>query len=313
MAASAFLLGVPDTSGDLFLANVNGVFQAVATCNISSTEPPVKAAGMLWFDSNTGRLKQRNQSNTAWASIYVVRNNKCIPILNDDELTNIATLQPNVDGYVACKNGVFIVEQIDTPDIPMFGVNKGGIVPGVTSAQANGFALLRSNGSWSDPGPALLGSASFAGATNYFLSITYSRRYEIAIRARLSGTQALILQIGSGGSPTQLGYTSQATRYDGTGDDFSTSTDRGFILYRPTVQAGHDFVANCTLANINGDRWQLTGNGGFTDVSSDSDTCRGDVTLNGKLNYMKIAAAGSPVGTFNNMNSIDSGHMTVLA
>lgn len=324
MAVSAFILGVPDTSGDLFLANVNGAFQAVATCNISSTEPPVKAAGMLWFDSNTGRLKQRNQSNTAWVAIYAVRNNKCIPLLNDDELTSISTLKPDFDGYVSCKNGVFVVEQIDTPDIPLFGVNKGGIVPGVTSAQSAGFGILRSSGVWTDPGPALLGSVDFAGANNYFISVAYSRCYQIAVRAKLSGTQPLILQIGSGGSPTQLGYVSRASRFNilintanslSSGDiqvGFSESTDRGFILFR-TPTSSMEFMMNLTLINTKGNKWQLSGNGGFLASNSDGDSCRGEVTLEGKLNYMKITAAGSPTGTFNTMNSIDSGNMTVLA
>lgn len=324
MATSNWLLGVPDTSGDIFLANVNGVFQALATCSISSSEPPVKSAGMLWFDVNEGRLKQRNQNNSVWVPIFAIRNNQCIPLYNGQEVSNIVAVQPKGDGYLRCKNGVFILESIDSPDVPMFGVNRSGIVPGVTTEQSNSGYILKSNGAWDPPGSRRLGSVSFSGAKDYSIAgFSAAQAYIVSLQCRLSGGQSLMLQIGSGGSPTQQGYTSKASRVspiDIYGDQNNTNinSDRGFVVFRPYAESGANpatWVFNCSLLNPTGNMWTFTGVGstGKGGVQGSIDNCYGYVSLPGQLNYIRAISSGSPVGSFNNQNAIDSGYLSIFA
>lgn len=311
MAVSNWLLGVPDTSGDIFLANVNGVFQALATCSISSSEPPVKSAGMLWFDLNEGRLKQRNQNNSVWVPIFAIRNNQCIPLYNGAEVSNIVAVQPKGDGYLRCKNGVFILESIDSPDVPMFGVNRSGIVPGVTSAQSNQPYKLLSNGSWGEPGADTLGYVGFAGAKEYAVGVAPARQYHIKVRVGLSGTgQSTVLQIGSGGSPTQNGYNARASRWGG--EDNSVYSDRCFPIHI-RYNAAKQGVWSFDLSNPSGNTWVISGSGGALDVDSAADMSRGEVSLPGRLNYVRVLTAGSPFNSFNNTLSLDSGYLLVQA
>lgn len=322
MATSNWLLGVPDTSGDIFLANVNGVFQALATCSIGSSEPPVKSAGMMWFDLNDGRLKQRNQNNSVWVPIFAIRNNQCIPLYNGQEVSNIVAVQPKGDGYLRCKNGVFILESIDSPDIPMFGVNRSGIVPGVTSAQSNLPFILKSSGTWDPPGQRRVTDVSFTGAKEYAVGISMqSQRYSVCIESKLSGAQPLMMQIGSGGSPVQQGYRAVASRQSPT-DTYndiaapSISSDKGFIFYRQYPNnVSPVIVLNAELYNPRGNAWVISGTAmsNVAGQQSNINVFGGSTSINGTLNYIRVLSSGSPVGSFNDQNSIDSGYMSVFA
>lgn len=309
MPVSPWLLGVPDTSGDIFLANVNGNFYALATNSFGTTEPPTKAAGLQWFDSNDARMKLRNQSNGLWVPIYAVRNNQSIPIYKGIEVSDIVALQPSNDGYVRCKNGTFLLENIDSPDIPMFGVNRSGIVPGVTTTQSNQPYKLLSNGGWGEPGPVKASEPiSFAGAKEYSVGVLPSRQYSIKIKCLMNGGQALMMQVGSSGSPSQSGY---GGKLSGNGNYHSS--DRGFIIYG-THTSARGVMADCTLTNITGNTWAMTCYGGNLGTSDqEPEVYRGEVTLSGRLNYIRVLSAGSPLGSFNNTNSLDSGYMSVLA
>lgn len=311
MPTSAWLLGVPDTSGDIYLANSNGNFLALATCSSSSSEPPVKAAGMLWLDLNEGRLKQRNQTNSQWVPVYALRNNQCIPIRAGEELSNIATLQPNVDGYVRCKNGVFLLESIDSPDVPMFGVNRSGIVPGVTTAQSSQPYKLLSNGTWGEPGVSDAANVTFSGAKEYAVAVWPARSYTVQVRVRLSGGgQNVVLQIGSGGSPAQTGYASRVSRVTGDDSTRSAGSDRCFVLNR-TYEFAQELLFTATLNQAPGNRWLFSNTGGTLAVDAHADVGRGEVTLPGRLNYMRVLTGGAPLGSFNNTQSLDSGFLLV--
>lgn len=60
---------IANQDGASFRADLNNVLAAVATLNSGPTEPAAMFAGMLWLDTTTGLLKQRNTANTAWATL----------------------------------------------------------------------------------------------------------------------------------------------------------------------------------------------------------------------------------------------------
>jgi hypothetical protein len=57
-------------NGALFRADINAALQAIVTNNSSPTAPVPTYPFMMWVDTTTGILKQRNAANTAWINIY---------------------------------------------------------------------------------------------------------------------------------------------------------------------------------------------------------------------------------------------------
>lgn len=314
MTTSPHILGVPDSAGDPFLRNLNLALQAFATLSASSAEPPVKDRCMLWFDQSTAILKMRNPSNIAWVNILRITDAGVEPLLHGDTITSISTLTTNVDGYIrALKNGTFRVEDVSSPDIPIFGIGKSGMVPGPSAAEANNGGSLRSDGAWR-LGPIVLASRQFAGATDYALSnIPRSSAYRIALRAVLSNNQSLVLQVGSGGSPAQSGYRSNVSHYyvlgDGSNADDETLSS-GFQFWR-TYGNPAEIVVIGELVSLGGNQWVWASSGGIVTGNITADVSRGVVTLPGVLDYMRVISAGNPRGSYGNRASINSGSIQV--
>ncbi len=55
-----------NASGAAYRVDNNDVLQAILSGNSGATAPSVTEAYMIWNDTNTGHLKQRNAANTAW-------------------------------------------------------------------------------------------------------------------------------------------------------------------------------------------------------------------------------------------------------
>lgn len=323
MTVSPHVLGLPDSAGDPFLRNLNLVLQAVTTLNSSSAEPPVKERCMLWFDQSTAVLRMRNPSNTSWLPVLRVTDSGIDPLLRGDSITSIATLTTNVDGYIrALRNGTFRVEDVSSPDIPIFDVGKSGMVPGPSAAEVNVGGSLRADGAWRI-GPTVLASRQFAGATDYALSnIPRQTAYRVAIRAKLSNGQPLVLQIGSGGSPSQSGYKCSVSRYyvdvDKGANSLASNQVRngvpellssGFQVFR-SFSSAQDMVIVGDLAS-SGNQWIWSGTGGSVDGGTDGDASRGAISLGGSLDYIRVISAGDPRGSYGDRASINSGFIAV--
>lgn len=61
---------IADASGAVVRADINSVLEAIASLNSGATAPSVTFAGMLWYDTANGVVKQRNAANTAWGTPY---------------------------------------------------------------------------------------------------------------------------------------------------------------------------------------------------------------------------------------------------
>lgn len=307
MSTAIHVAGVPDSSGLLFLANNNAMLAALVTSFASSVEPVEKAQLMRWFDLTTATMKIRNQANTAWISVFKIRNGQIVPLMNGDELSPIVTLATGKIGYVYATGTGFEVQEIDSPDIPLFGIGHSGVVPGITTSQNGGGHALRASGDWY-LGAWSVGSRTFGGDKAYPMTVPVADRYCIASRVKLSGGQQLMLQIGSGGSPKQIDYQSSAMR---AGEDPDSET-RGFLLWK-NYSSIRNMVVSGVLTRGAGNEWLWTGmaqNLGSQSMQA-ADTTSGTVTIPGNVNYIRVLAGGSPVGSFNNQNSLDEGWVTV--
>lgn len=70
MSQHDFLIDNQD--GASFRADINGALQALATVSSGPAAPAAPYAYMLWADSTTGLLKQRNAGNTAWTTMATI-------------------------------------------------------------------------------------------------------------------------------------------------------------------------------------------------------------------------------------------------
>lgn len=65
---------IADQNGLSFLADLNAALAANVGLNSGATEPATPYAYMLWADTTSGLLKQRNAANNAWISLALMSN-----------------------------------------------------------------------------------------------------------------------------------------------------------------------------------------------------------------------------------------------
>lgn len=60
---------IADAGAVSVLSDLNSALQALASLSSGATEPPVKYANMLYYDTANNILKIRNEANTAWITV----------------------------------------------------------------------------------------------------------------------------------------------------------------------------------------------------------------------------------------------------
>ena len=63
---------IANAAGAAFRADLNLALLAILGANSGASEPTTKIAYMLWADTTSGILKQRNSANTAWINILLM-------------------------------------------------------------------------------------------------------------------------------------------------------------------------------------------------------------------------------------------------
>lgn len=87
MAQNDFVIA--DQTASAALSDINSAFQALASCSSGSTEPSVKYANQLWYDTTTHILKVRNEANSAWISVlYVHQADGAVHILDNTYISD---------------------------------------------------------------------------------------------------------------------------------------------------------------------------------------------------------------------------------
>ncbi len=122
---------IADQDGASFLADLNNLILAIGTVNSGATAPADTFAYMLWADTTSGKLKQRNAANDAWiekgdlAAVdwgFLRKSNPTVTgLLNLASSTDVASAS-TVDLTAATGNTVRIT---GTTAITAFTMNAG--------------------------------------------------------------------------------------------------------------------------------------------------------------------------------------------
>lgn len=82
MAQNDFVIA--DQTASAALADINSALQSLASCSSGATQPSVRYANQLWYDTSTDTLKIRNEANSAWISmLYVHQADGAVHILDN--------------------------------------------------------------------------------------------------------------------------------------------------------------------------------------------------------------------------------------
>ena len=91
-------LNIPDGTGAQVRANLNLALDTLNTLNSGSSAPANPEAYMLWADTGTGYLKQRNSANNAWVAIRPL--DPGVPVSTNSGNNYSITLNPAITQYV---------------------------------------------------------------------------------------------------------------------------------------------------------------------------------------------------------------------
>lgn len=94
-------------SGASFRSELNTILAAIASANSGATEPTTMYPYMLWADTSSGFLKQRNAANNAWITLYALATAQAAAIA-DGTVTTAKITNANVtNAKLAFDGGAF--------------------------------------------------------------------------------------------------------------------------------------------------------------------------------------------------------------
>lgn len=102
-----------------------------------------------------------------------------------------------------------------------------------------------------------------------------------------NGTSALLVQIGSSGTPVTTGYVGSVASVDGA-TTASTALSTGFNLNRTTVAAS-TYQGNMVITNLTGNAW--TASWASSEQTTITTFGSGWITLSGALNIIRCTSA----------------------
>lgn len=89
MAQNDFVIA--DQTASAALADINSALQSLASCSSGETQPSVRYANQLWYDTSTHILKVRNEANSAWINIlYVHQADGAVHIIDNTYISDTA-------------------------------------------------------------------------------------------------------------------------------------------------------------------------------------------------------------------------------
>ena len=79
-------------------SDINNALQALASTNSGSGAPSTTYANMLWYETDTNRLKMRNEANTAWLDLGYIDQSDGLEILDNTKVVNTSGTQTGILG-----------------------------------------------------------------------------------------------------------------------------------------------------------------------------------------------------------------------
>jgi len=192
---------VANADGATVRADLNSLFEAIATQNSGATAPGTTFAFMYWFDTANSLLKQRNSANNAWVTVASLSGTTWTPYYQGAALGSASTRTAGTAaGNVPVLDGSARMPAVDGSQLTNLTVSGWQFVEKVT---ASGGASI------------VLGEGNLVADYDYMIC---------ARNVKNSGDQTpgqLVLQYGTGGTPTYQtsGYVHQS--------DYAISTTTG--------------------------------------------------------------------------------------
>ena len=124
-------LVVPDGSGAAVRADINLALDTLNTLNSGAGAPSNPEAYMLWADTGTGYLKQRNAANNAWVALRPL--DPRVPLATNSGNAYSITLAPAITAYVGGVVYKFI-PNVNSTGAATLNINGLGAIsiPGAT-------------------------------------------------------------------------------------------------------------------------------------------------------------------------------------
>lgn len=128
--------------GASFRSDANNVLDAVVSQNSGASEPTTKFAYMIWADSTTGILKQRNAANSAWINLWTIADGVSLSdmkvITATYDLTT-ATGTQAITGAGFAPDAVVIFQASSNTDQASWGMATNGETTRCILKRSNGF------------------------------------------------------------------------------------------------------------------------------------------------------------------------------
>lgn len=145
MAQNDFVIA--DQTASAALADINSALQSLASCSSGATEPSVKYANQLWYDTTTHILKVRNEANSAWISVlYVHQADNAVHILDNTYISDTSGNHVGLLGDQATSEwttGTGTTESLVSPAKIAAAISA---LASVTSGQVLGYIAAASAG-----------------------------------------------------------------------------------------------------------------------------------------------------------------------
>tara|TARA_R110000782_G_scaffold3097_2_gene11370 strand:+ start:6909 stop:7565 length:657 start_codon:yes stop_codon:yes gene_type:complete len=78
--------------------DINNALKALASTNSGTGAPSTPYANQLWYETDTNRLKMRNEANTAWLDLGYIDQTDGLEILDNTKLVNTSGTQVGLLG-----------------------------------------------------------------------------------------------------------------------------------------------------------------------------------------------------------------------
>lgn len=192
------------------------------------------------------------------------------------------------------------------------GVDGSAAAPAVIGSDADtglvfaaGQITASLNGSGANV-PLVQGTAqnSTSGTSIDFTGIpSWAKRVTISLAGvSLSGTSNLLIQAGTGSSPTTSGYISTSNNYNASNSTGGVNSTAGFALNLSSLAASVT-SGQMVLTNVSGNLW--ISSHAVKNSTTQVATGGGDVTLGGALGMIRIT-------TINGTDTFDAGSINIL-
>lgn len=94
---------IANQTGAAFRADLNNALSSILSQNSGTSAPSTTAAGMIWYDTTNGLVKQRNAADNAWVTLWRIDKG---PFIAQDGSTIYAADAGATDSYAVTLNPV---------------------------------------------------------------------------------------------------------------------------------------------------------------------------------------------------------------